>query len=225
MEKKAPNAKRIPPSSIDLQIAGELVLPRIGDKSWTGLFKRYESIFEMFANMEKAERILNYKMFTGLVLTSHAKKTLDRDRKRELFNMKNELYLSIANHPELRRKVALLYLTASNFRVIKYCENCTKNNTEAKLERHAWKFCASCDVDRNFYNILSMHHKFNDGSITLFLSNDMIDQIKNFTIKKRAKLDSFEEEALFNKYHYNVRNLDAIKLESALAMHKAFVSR
>ena len=63
-----------------------------------------------------------------------------------------------------------------------------------------------------------MHHKFPDGSITLFLSNDLVPKVNNLTIKHKGKLDDFNEEARYDKFHYNVRNLDAFNIDSIQKM-------
>jgi len=219
---KAP--KRVPQGTLRLQFAGELVLVKNPARELSGLFRRYEALFEAFANMERPERIINYRFLTALMLTSHAKKSTTVEEKKKLFDLKNALYLSLANDRETRKKLAFKYLVSKNFRVTEFCGDCVKRNTEANLKRHNWKFCKSCKIDRNFYNVLSMHHKFKDGSATLFLSNDLIEQVKGLQIKKKGKLEETTEEALFQRYHYNVRNLDAFDLASVLDWHKRLVA-
>lgn len=216
--------KRIPSGSLKLQFAGELVLVRNPDRDLSGLFRRYEALLEAFANMEKIERLINYKFLAGLVLTSHAKKAATIEDKKQLFDMKNALYLKMANTPDTRRKLAFKYCVSKNFRVTEFCAECTKRNEEQEIKRHNWKFCKNCKVDRNFYNVLSMHHKFNSGSATLFLSNDLIEQVKGLQIKKKGKLEETKEEALFQRYHYNVRNLDAFDLKSVMDWHKRLMA-
>jgi len=214
------NNKRMPVGSIKLDFAGELVVVRCPDRKLAGLFRRYEALFEVFANMPREERLINYKFINGLMLTSYAKKAAEKVEKKKLFDYKNEVFLSIANNRESRRKVAFKYLVSKNFRVLKFCDSCIRKNTEANADKHAWKYCNTCEVDHNFYNVLSMHHKFDAGSSTLFLSNDLVAQVKNINLAHRGKLADFTEEAQFQKYHYNVRNLDAFDLNSVLEMHR-----
>ncbi len=215
--------KRIPPGSVRLRFAGELVVPQCTEKSFAGLFRRYEALFELFANMEKPERLLNYHLITALVLTSYAKKAEDGEQKKNLFNLKNNLYLAVANDRDLRRSVAFKYLKSKNFLVTKYCDECEKRNAEAKLERHDWKYCKNCKVDRDFYNVLSMHHRFDKGYLTVFLSNDLVPQIKGLKIKKKGKIGDHKEEGRFDKFQYNIRNLDAVSLDDALALYHRLV--
>jgi hypothetical protein len=216
--------KRIPPGLLKLQFAGELVLVKCPDRSLAGLFRRYEALFEAFANMDRPERLINYKFMNALILTSHAKKTTNLDDKKKLFDMKNDLYLNLANDRETRKKLAFRYLMSKNFRVTEFCDECVKRNTEAGLKRHNWKFCKKCTIDRNFYNVLSMHHKFKDGSATLFLSHDLVEKVKNLQLKKKGKLEETKEEALFQRYHYNVRNLDAFELKGVLDWYKKLMA-
>jgi hypothetical protein len=211
--------KRVPVGSIELQFAGEIVLPKLTDKSVVGLYRRYEALFEVFANMDRQERKLNYMFLSGLMLTSYAKKSPTVNDKKNLFNKKNELYLRIANDFELRRKVAFKYLVSNNFRVLQFCKECEARNTTAGVERHKWKFCEKCNVDRSFYNVLSMHHKFKDGFATLFLSNDLIPKVERLKVKGKGNISDYEEEAQYAKYHYNVRNLDAFSIQSVLELH------
>ncbi len=217
-------AKRIPANSLKLQFAGELVLVKNPDRDLSGLFRRYEALLEAFANQERVERIINYRFVAALALTSHAKKAESVEEKKKLFDLKNALYMKLANTPETRRKLAFKYCVSKNFRVTEFCPDCTRRNEESGLKRHNWKFCKICKVDRNFYNVLSMHHKFNDGSATLFLSNDLIEQVKGLQIKKKGKLEDTKEEALFQRYHYNVRNLDAFDLKSVLDWQKRLMA-
>jgi hypothetical protein len=215
--------KRLPPNLLRLQFAGELVLVRNPQRELSGLFRRYEALFEAFANMEKSERIVNYKFLNALMLTSHAKKAASVEDKKKLFDMKNKLFLNLANDKELRKRLAFKYLVSKNFRVTEFCAACVSRNTEAGLKRHAWKFCKSCKVDRNFYNVMSIHLKFKDGSATLFLSNDLIPQVLNPPPKKKGKLEEVDEEAVFQRYHYNVRNLDAFDVKSVVEWHNKLV--
>lgn len=212
--------KRVPPNLLKLQFAGELVLIRNPDRDLSGLFRRYEALFEAFANMDRGERVVNYKFINALMLTSHAKKAGDIEQKKQLFDLKNALFLSLANDRETRKKLAFKYCVSKNFRVTEFCNECIARNEEQGIKRHNWKFCKACKIDRNFYNVLSMHHKFTSGSATLFLSNDLIEQVKGLQIKKKGKLEDTKEEATFQRYHYNVRNLDAFDLQSVLDWHK-----
>jgi len=219
MDQNTKSPKRVPVGAIELQFAGDLIIPKLNDKSVVGLFRRYEALFETLANMDRQERRINYLFLAGLMLTSYAKKSQSVADKKQIFTKKNEVYFKIANDPEMRRKVAFKYLVSSNFRVTSFCKACEAKNTEEKIDRHKWKFCEKCNVDRSFYNVLSMHHKFKDGSATLFLSNDLIKNVRGLKLKSKGKLEDFDEEATYDKFHYNVRNLDAISIASVLELH------
>lgn len=219
MADNAETPKRMPPESVSLQFIGELIMPKCDNKDLTGLFRRYQLLFEHFANMDKIERVLNYRILCALILTSHAKKIGDIEEKKKLFDKKNKIFLEIANDISLRRKVAFRYLVSKNFCVVEYCENCHKKQSEAGTPKHSWKYCKDCKIDRSFYNVLSMYHKFTKGFSCIFLSNDQMKNIVGLKVKQKGKIDGAKEEARFDKYQYNIRNLDAIKLDSALEMH------
>lgn len=217
--------KRVASGTLKLQFAGDLILVKNAQKSLGGLFKRYAALFETLANLPKEERGLAYKVFTGLMLTSHAKKAPKADTRRELFELKNQLFLSIANDRALRRKVEFKYLVSKNFRVVKYCESCQKTNAETGVEKHKWKYCKQCDVDHNFYNLLSMETRFPQGFARIFISNDQIGKLEHFRLPRRVSVDSLKEEAIIDQFHYNTRNLDAIELDSVMALHKKLMTQ
>ncbi len=212
-------ARKMASGSIKLQFAGDLVLVRNTQKPLSGLFKRYADLFEALANMDKDHRNLVYRFMTALMLTSHAKKATHVETKRKLFEHKNDLYVAMANERSLRRIFEFKYLVSKNFRVISYCDTCAKKNAEAGLDRHKWKYCKACNVDHNFYNLLSMEVKFPNGWARLFLSNDQIPRLKGFRIPRKVKAGDLSEEAMFDRYHYNSRNLDAIEIDSVLTLN------
>ncbi|NRA64715.1 MAG: hypothetical protein HRU19_09545 [Pseudobacteriovorax sp.] len=212
--------KKIPAGSVKIQMAGDLMFARSPDRELAQLFRRYEAILEFFANLDREERVLNYKFFTALILTSHAKKTQDIETRKAIFDLKNELYFDIANSRETRRKVGFKYLVSKNFRVIEFCGDCVKENTAENRPRHKWKFCAKCNVDRKFYNVLQMSHHFDNGTISLFLSNDLVHKIPGLKLNSKHKIDGHKEEGKYDKFHYNVRNLDVFDLETVKAVQK-----
>jgi hypothetical protein len=142
-----------------------------------------------------------------------------RQTRRKIFELKNQLFLTIANDRALRRKLEFKYLVSKNFRVVKYCESCQKTNAEQALERHKWKYCKQCDVDHNFYNLLSMETRFPQGFARMFISNDQIAKLEYFKLPRRVNVDTLKEEAIIDQFHYNTRNLDAIELESVMSVH------
>ena len=211
--------KRLASGSLKLQFAGDLILVKNSQKALGGLFKRYAALFETLANMPKDQRGLVYKVMTGLMLTSHAKKATTTDAKRNLFELKNQLFLAVANDRALRRQVEFKYLVSKNFRVLSYCDACKKMNTEMGLDRHKWKYCKQCNVDHNFYNLLSMETRFPQGFARMFISNDQVSKLEHFKLPRRINADTLKEEAIIDQFHYNTRNLDAIDLDSIVALH------
>ncbi len=217
--------KRIAQGAVRLQFAGELIIVKCPDPAFSSLFRRYQMLFESLANMERSSRLIVYKMLNALMLTSYAKKTLDKAQKKNLFDYKNRLFLDLANDPVTRQKINFRYLISPNFRVNKFCDECEKKNTETGLERREWKYCPSCVVDHEFYNILSMRHKFKGGQATIFLSNDLIKSISHFPQVQRGKIDECKEELRYQQYHYNVQNLDVFELQAIMKMNELFLGR
>jgi hypothetical protein len=224
-EEVAVKKKKIPAGSIPLMLAGDLILARNTNRDFSQVFRRYEALLEAFANMDRDERIMNYKFLIALMLTSHAKKIQSVEERKQLFDLKNQLYLSIANNKAVRRKIGFRYLVSKNFRVIEFCDNCKRRNTEEGLERHKWKFCRDCKVDRKFYNVLAMTHKFAKGNVSLFLSNDLVSQVEGLTVTPKGELEKETEEGRYDKFHYNVKNLDIFTLDSIKKAHAKLLTQ
>jgi hypothetical protein len=211
--------KKIPTNSIHLQVAGDLLFARCSDRTLNAQFKRYETLLEKFANMEREERMINYCFLVGLILTSHAKRTQDKQVRRDLFDRKNELFLKLANARSFRKKLSFLYLDSKNFLVLEYCPACKALNENTTLPKHKWHSCKECKIDRKFYNVLAIHHKFLNGSATMFLSNDLIHKVVGLKPPQVGDIDHYKEEAKYQKYHYNTQTLSVFSLESTLKAH------
>jgi hypothetical protein len=218
--------KRIPKGAVKLQFAGDVIIPILPNIKYAGLFKRYEALFENCVGLSKQERILQYKFVLSLILTSYAKKTEDPEQRKEIFDLKNRVYLDICSGAENRRFLSFRYLQSKNFRVLEFCDSCTKKNTEEKREKHSWRFCNNCKVDRNFYNVLCMHHRFDSGFYSIFLSNDLTDKIP-FRIKnlKKGKLEDTTEGGKFDKFHYNSKNMDVFDWPSVKKVAEKVLSK
>lgn len=222
----APAPKRVPADTMNLQFAGDLVLVKKPDPIYSGFYRRYEAIFESCANVDRTHRLLRYKLLTALILTSYAKKETNKDKKREYFDKKNQLFIDIANNPNYRGLVGFKYLQSKNFRVLEYCEKCKTENAANGLERHKFKHCENCTIDKDFFNVLSMFHRFDEGSFCIFISNELIHKIKlNNPRKKVGKLDDFKEMGKFEKFTYNVKNLDAIKIAATMKLFDKIIGK
>jgi len=223
-ENTPPLPRRMPKDSIRLLFAGEIILPETQRKDLGSLFHRYQLLFEYFANMPLNQRLINYKILNGLILTSHAKKITDLPKRKHIFELKNKIFLNLANDYKSRKMLLFKYLTSKHFRVIEFCEDCIKANSDTDKPKHLWKFCKKCQVDKNFYNVLSMYHRSDKGHGNIFISNDLIPQVTGLKIRHKGKTDNHSEEMTFDKYHYTIKNLDAISLESAVLMNDRLLS-
>ena len=216
--------KKIAPGSVRLQFAGDMVLAKRPDPSVSGLFQRFEHLFEFLANLNRTERIIVYKMLNALMLTSHARKAPVTALKQQLFELKNEVFLDLANSMSLRRYFKFSYLTSKQRLILEHCAACVAKNTEAGVEKFKWKSCRNCKSDPNFFNVLSMEHEFKDGIFRLFISHEHMEKVRDLKIVKKEKLAGIKEEGVFKKYHYNTQTLDAFDLDSVLRFHTKLLS-
>ena len=216
--------KKIAPGSVRLQFAGDMVLAKRPDPSVSGLFQRFDHLFELLANQNRTERLLNYKMLNGLMLTSHARKAPVAVLKQQLFELKNQVFLDVANNLAVRKTLKFAYLTSKQRRVLEFCATCIEKNTAAGTEKFKWTSCRTCKLDANFFNVLSMQHDFKDGFFRMFISHEHIDKISDLKILKKEKLGALKEEGLYKKYHYNTQTLDAFDLDSVLKFHQKLIA-
>ncbi|MCB9228090.1 MAG: hypothetical protein H6618_00615 [Deltaproteobacteria bacterium] len=216
-------AKKLPPGSIHLRIAGDLILTRFSSESREKEFLRFGSAFESYANMSKTERILNYKIMNALMLTSYARRADTKEKKRALFAMKNKLFLSIATNPAYRKHLSFRYLLADKIRVVSYCDSCLQENEAKQEPRHKWKYCESCETDPEFFNIISMIHKGPGYRSCIYLSHDHLKQLPFSKPRWTGSLSDSKEHLIFGKYRYSTNNLTAIDFDSVLQMYEKFL--
>jgi hypothetical protein len=207
--------KRIP-QSIKMQVFGDMLKftkkPGVDGIS----FRKFDSLATSWVELPKFDRLLLYRFLCGVVLTAHAKRIKDHSQRNSLYALKNKLYLSIANDFASRKVLNFRLLVSPRFKVVEYCADCTSQNKEQKLPKLSWKFCDKCTVDRDYFNVLSMFHKFKLGGASLFLGNELIGQVKGLRVLKRAKFAQLDEEITFQKYVFNSRNCVSIDVSSAM---------
>lgn len=211
----APEAVQVPaqPPFLNIMVAGDLVLVKNQDPVMQKRSLKYQELFELYANMGKAERLVTYTMTSALMLTGLARRTADADTRKAIFDKKNLLLVNLLEQHELRRLCGMKYLKSRNFKVTKYCENCEKANLEAALPRFKWKFCKQCSVDRSYYNVVSVHHRFPDGFLTVYLGQQALGMVKGLKIKAVDQLEKFEEEGRFKRYLYEPKSFSVFKEE------------
>jgi hypothetical protein len=180
-------------------------------------FRKYDAFAVAMAEQPREERLMMYGFLMGLSLTAHARRITDPARRRSVFDSKNRIFLALANNFSLRKVLNFRLCQSKRFKVIKYCDDCVKGNTEAGTPPRQWKFCHKCEVDRNYYNVLSMFHKHEKGGASLFLGNDLMAQVRGLKFLKRAKHGLFGEEVTFTKYTFSPKNLVALELKSVEA--------
>lgn len=179
-------------------------------------FRKYDTFAVAMAEQPREERLMMYGFLMGLALTAHARRIKDASKRRFVFDLKNRIFLAVANNFALRKVLNFRLCQSKRFKVLKYCEECTRKNTEAGLPQRQWKFCPKCTVDRNYYNVLSMFHKHGEGGASLFLGNELITHVRGLRVLKRAKYGQLDEEITFRKYTFSPKNLVALDLASAM---------
>ena len=201
------------PASIRIDLFGDLL--KFSKKSQQPVsFRKFDQFALFLVNKSREERILLYKIFCGLSLTAHARRTRDEAERKSIFELNNKLFLSIANDPSTRRLVNLRIGVSKRFKVVEYCSYCTKKNTEENLQARSWQFCQRCRIDRNYYNILSLFHKFEDGCGSMFLGYEHQEKIQFSRELKKMPLANIQEEIAFSKYKFSPKTLISIELES-----------
>ncbi|MFZ9520223.1 MAG: hypothetical protein ACO3A4_07085 [Silvanigrellaceae bacterium] len=201
------------PASIKLDLFGDLLKFSKKSPSATS-FRKFDQLALHLAQMNREERILVYKIFCGLGLTAHARRTTETAERKKIFDIKNKLFFSIANDPNIRRMVNLRLGVSRRFKVTAYCAECTERNKAESLPAREWKFCQKCTIDRNYYNIVSLFHRFEQGAGALFLGQDLLPQLHAHHLIKRVPLTQISEELSFAKYKFSPKSLISIDFES-----------
>lgn len=201
------------PASIKIDLFGDLL--KFTKKSSSAVsFRKFDQLAVSLAKKSRDERLLIYKIFCGLSLTAHARRTPDVAERKTLFDLKNKLFVSIANDPNSRRMINLRIGVSKRFKVIEYCNECREKNTQENLPAREWKFCQKCKIDRNFYNIISLYHRFEEGSGALFLGFDLMKQLYGYTMIRKVPLTQIAEELSFSKYKFSPKSLISIEIGS-----------
>jgi hypothetical protein len=203
-------------NSIKMQVFGDMI--KLTKKSnIEGIaFRKFDVLATSWVALPKPERLLLYRFLCGVVITAHAKRTENLSQRTSLYALKNKLYLSIANDFESRKVLNFRLLVSPRFRVLEYCNKCVEENTLKNVPKRRWSFCEKCTVDKDYYNILSMFHKFKFGGASLFLGNELMNHVKGLKVLKRAKFSEIGEEIRFQKYAFNSASCISIDIDSAV---------
>lgn len=211
--KKRGSAVKSLPSSIKVDLFGELL--KFSKKTpGTLSFRKFDQLAVYLAQRSREERLIIYKIFCGLSLTAHARRTANVSQRKQIFDLKNQLFFSIANNPVERRLVNLRLGLSKRFKVVEYCSACIEKNQKDNLPQREWKFCQKCKVDRNYYNVVSLYHRFDEGAGSLFLGQELFEQLHAHALIKRTPLTNMTEELSYTKYKFSPKTLISIEIES-----------
>ena len=209
--------RKLKPEAILANVFGDLLKFSKKSPQIQAPFRKYDTLALHLAAGTREERILMSGFLFGLALTAHARRNKNTEQRKKMFDIKNRLFLALANKSEFRRVCNFRILQNKRFKVTKYCDDCLRKNTEGKLAPREWKYCSRCTVDRNFYDVLSMYHKFEEGGASLFLGNELLHEVRGLRNVKRMPFGLVEEVVTFNKYTYSPRTLVALDFKSCEA--------
>lgn len=216
--------KKIAKASIELVLKGDLILAKNSSINQKGFFKKFEYLFETLANLEKQDRVIQYKLLNALMLTSFAKKANSLEQKKSLFELKNNMFLNLCFHHQSKQIFDFEYIKSYKSLVLDYCQSCAANNEGDNKAKHQWKHCKKCNIDRNFFNVVSLKHIYKQGQARIVLSHDRMNTVP-FKVSKVSNMPAkgIKEEFRFDSYVFNIKNLDAIQFESVMAMYQKLI--
>lgn len=218
MTTKSEKPKKVPAGSIKFELFGDLLKISRANSTQPLPIKKYEDFCISITEKSKEDRILLYKFLCGLALTAHARRTTQEAPRKVIYDVKNELFLSIVNSFANRKMLNFRMCVSPRFKVIEYCPACIAKNTEEALDKRDWKFCKKCKIDRSYYNVLSAFHRFPEGGAALFLSQDLLDKVFPIKELKKVPMGKFKEELVFGAFHFSPRNLQSVRLDSLLTV-------
>jgi hypothetical protein len=213
---KTVKPKKIPDGSLKFELFGDLLKISRSSPSSTIQIKKYEDFCIALTEKSRDERLLLYKFLCGIALTAHARRTTQEAPRKVIYDVKNELFFSVVNNFSNRKVLNFRMCVSPRFKVLEYCAACVASNTESGTERRDWKFCKKCKVDRSYYNLLSAYHRFTEGGVAMFLSQDLLEKVFPIKELKKVPMGKFKEELVFGRFHFSPQNLQSVQLDSLL---------
>jgi hypothetical protein len=211
---------KVQAESIKLELFGDLV--KFSKKNAREILplKKYDTLAMGLLSYPSEHRQLIYKFLCGLALSAHARRTNDQALRREIFEIKNKLFLAIANDLDNRRMLNFRFCVSKRFKVIEYCPECAKTNTEENRGVKEKVFCQNCNLDRTYYNVLSMFHKFEKGGASLYLGKELMTQVVALKLLKHVDIEHLPEQLSFEKLRFTPHNLISLDLKSVMEVSK-----
>lgn len=122
----------------------------------------------------------------------------------------------IANDLSLRKMLNFRFCVNKRFKILEYCESCAAKNEEENRGTKEKSFCTRCKIDRTFYNVLSMFHKFERGGASLYLGKELIAQVNALKLVKHVDIEKLPEQLSFDKLRFTPHNLISLNLASVI---------
>jgi hypothetical protein len=214
--KEKAKTPRVKEESIKTELFGDLM--KFSKKNPREILplKKYDSLAVELVSKTREERLLVYKFLCGLALSAHARRTNDQQKRREIFDLKNKIFLAIANNLNLRRVLNFRFCVSKRFKVNEYCETCASINKQEDRKTKEKSFCNRCNIDRTYYNVLSMFHKFDDGGASLYLGKELMTQVHALKLLKHVDIDKLPEQLAFKNLRFTPHNLISLDLASVI---------
>lgn len=214
----------VPAEAIKIELFGDLMKFTKKPAAGAIAFKKYDILSTNLAVGPREERLLLYPFLCGLALTAHARRMPDVARRKEIFDLKNALFIAVANNFNFRRVLNFRIGVSRRFKVVEYCPDCTKGNKEAGLAQRDWKFCRKCRIDKGYFNVLSMYHRYEQGGASLFLGRELIPEVKGLKDPKSAPFSKLKEELVYKNFHFSPKNLLSLDLKSVMDCSRKIIA-
>lgn len=215
---------KVQAESIKLELFGDLV--KFSKKNSREILplKKYDTLAMGLLSFPHDHRLLIYKFLCGLALSAHARRTNNQEQRRTLFDIKNALFLAIANNLDNRRMLNFRFCVSKRFKVIEYCSECSQKNEDEKLGIKEKVFCQNCQIDRTYFNVLSMFHKFEQGGASLYLGKELMPQIIALKLLKHVDIEHLPEQISYSKLKFTPHNLISLDLNSVIDVSKKLLA-
>jgi hypothetical protein len=174
----------------------------------------FEELSSILMKLEENSRIIIYKCICALALTAHARKLEASQQRKEIFELKNQLFLSIINNPNYSRIVGVKKGVSKKPLVKEYCQECKEKN--AGKHKKDWKYCKKCVLEKGFFDVLSLSHRFNGGAISCFLGKEHFHRLKFKPKYKEISITKIKEELLFKEYEMHTKLWAVLDFKSVI---------
>jgi len=84
------------------------------------------------------------------------------------------------------------------------------------MPKGKWSYCHKCKVEKGFFDVLSIFHKYKKGSASMFLGQEYFNKVKWLKTNKTTPLKNLDEVLVFTNYKFDSSSLVSIDIESVV---------